>query len=113
MLPDGSGLHVARELAHAGHRAAVLKLTARDSVADPVAAFAVGADDYLVKPLAFAMLLARLGALRRREPPVYSRRFQVLRAVDDDLLAALEADRDAFGKQRWVGKDMRPGQAIV
>jgi two-component system OmpR family response regulator len=41
-------------------------LTARDSVADRVAGLDTGADDYLVKPFAFAELLARLRALARR-----------------------------------------------
>jgi two-component system, OmpR family, response regulator len=46
--------------------APVLMLTARDSVADRVAGLDTGADDYLVKPFAFAELLARLRALARR-----------------------------------------------
>jgi two-component system OmpR family response regulator len=41
-------------------------LTARDSVEDRVAGLDTGADDYLVKPFAFAELLARLRALARR-----------------------------------------------
>ena len=44
----------------------VLMLTARDGVFDRVAGLDAGADDYLVKPFAFAELLARLRALHRR-----------------------------------------------
>ncbi|MCC6791552.1 MAG: response regulator transcription factor, partial [Thermomicrobiales bacterium] len=44
----------------------ILLLTARDAVADRVAGLDAGADDYLIKPFAFAELLARLRALSRR-----------------------------------------------
>jgi two-component system OmpR family response regulator len=44
-------------------------LTARDAVEDRVAGLDSGADDYLVKPFAFAELLARLRALARRGEP--------------------------------------------
>lgn len=45
-----------------------LFLTARDEVADRLRGFDLGADDYLVKPFAFAELLARIKALLRRGP---------------------------------------------
>ena len=48
----------------------VLMLTARDAVEDRVKGLDSGADDYLIKPFAFAELLARLRALTRRESPV-------------------------------------------
>ena len=66
MLPDVSGFEVCRLLRRAGVWAPVLMLTARDSVDDRVAGLDSGADDYLVKPFAFAELLARLRALTRR-----------------------------------------------
>ena len=44
-------------------------LTARDTIEDRVRGLDSGADDYLVKPFAFAELLARMRALARREPP--------------------------------------------
>src|SRR5512142_1498252 len=65
-LPDGDGLGLVRRVREAGSRVPVLVLTARDAVADRVAGFAEGADDYLVKPFAFAELAARVGALCRR-----------------------------------------------
>jgi two-component system OmpR family response regulator len=66
MLPGYDGFETCRRLREAGVWAPVLMLTARDSVADRVAGLDTGADDYLVKPFAFAELLARLRALVRR-----------------------------------------------
>jgi len=66
MLPDLDGFEVCRRLRAAGVWSPVLMLTARDSVDDRVAGLDSGADDYLVKPFAFAELLARLRALGRR-----------------------------------------------
>jgi len=66
MLPDGSALELLRSLRQGGLRTPVLCLTARGSVEDRVAGLDAGADDYLVKPFAFAELLARLRALLRR-----------------------------------------------
>src|SRR6187401_2650455 len=66
MLPGIDGFETCRRLRSAGIWAPVLMLTARDSVDDRVAGLDTGADDYLVKPFAFAELLARLRALARR-----------------------------------------------
>jgi two-component system OmpR family response regulator len=66
MLPGVDGFEVSRRLRAAGLWAPVLILTARDAVEDRVAGLDSGADDYLVKPFAFAELLARLRALARR-----------------------------------------------
>ena len=66
MLPDLDGFEVCRRLRRAGVWWPVLMLTARDSVEDRVEGLDSGADDYLVKPFAFAELLARLRALARR-----------------------------------------------
>lgn len=68
-LPDMSGLEVARRLRSEGSQVAILMLTARDTVGDRVAGLDAGADDYLVKPFAFAELSARLRALGRRSTP--------------------------------------------
>jgi DNA-binding response OmpR family regulator len=86
MLPGRDGLRVLRDLRAKGFTKPVLILTARDSVEDRVTGLDGGADDYLVKPFAFAELLARLRALLRRD---VSGRELFLR-VDDlemDLLA--------------------------
>jgi two-component system, OmpR family, response regulator len=66
MLPGIDGFETCRRLRKDGVWAPVLMLTARDSVEDRVAGLDTGADDYLVKPFAFAELLARLRALTRR-----------------------------------------------
>ncbi len=68
MLPDGNGFELCREFRAAGDQTPVLMLTARDAVVDRVRGLDVGADDYLVKPFAFAELEARLRALDRRGP---------------------------------------------
>jgi DNA-binding response OmpR family regulator len=65
-LPDRDGLEVLRELRGGHVHAPILVLTARDAVDARVAALDAGADDYLVKPFAFAELVSRLGALTRR-----------------------------------------------
>jgi two-component system OmpR family response regulator len=66
LLPGMNGFETCRRLRTSGVWAPVLMLTARDSVEDRVAGLDTGADDYLVKPFAFAELLARLRALARR-----------------------------------------------
>lgn len=67
MLPKKDGLAVCRELREKKVSTPVLMLTAKDSVEDKVAGLDSGADDYQVKPFAFAELLARVRALLRRE----------------------------------------------
>jgi two-component system, OmpR family, response regulator len=66
LLPGMNGFETCRRMRTSGVWAPVLMLTARDSVEDRVAGLDTGADDYLVKPFAFAELLARLRALARR-----------------------------------------------
>ena len=65
-LPDRDGIEVLRDLRGARVHVPVLVLTARDAVESRVAALDGGADDYLVKPFAFAELVARINALTRR-----------------------------------------------
>jgi two-component system, OmpR family, response regulator len=69
MLPGINGFETCRRLRSGGVWTPVLMLTARDSVEDRVEGLDTGADDYLVKPFAFAELLARLRALVRRGEP--------------------------------------------
>lgn len=66
MLPGRDGLEILEALRKRGFLTPVLVLTARDGVEDRVAGLDAGADDYLVKPFAFAELLARVRALVRR-----------------------------------------------
>jgi two-component system copper resistance phosphate regulon response regulator CusR len=72
MLPGLSGTEVLKRLQRAGSSAAVLVLTARDSIGDKVTQFEAGADDYLTKPFAFAELIVRIKALLRRPPTNHS-----------------------------------------
>ncbi|MEE4186830.1 MAG: response regulator transcription factor [Roseobacter sp.] len=74
MVPDISGMEVCERLRASGVATPILMLTARDANKDVVEGLSRGADDYLSKPFAFDVLLARLSALLRRggtltEPP--------------------------------------------
>ncbi|HMF02078.1 MAG TPA: response regulator transcription factor [Terriglobia bacterium] len=66
MLPGRDGLQILTSIRKHGVNTPVLLLTARDSLEDRVAGLNSGADDYLVKPFAFAELVARIRALLRR-----------------------------------------------
>jgi len=66
MLPGMDGIELTRALRGRGSQVPILMLTARDAVDDRVRGLSAGADDYLIKPFAFAELLARLDALTRR-----------------------------------------------
>ena len=66
LLPDIDGWRILKAIREAGKKVPVLFLTARDSVDDRVKGLDLGADDYLVKPFAFAELLARVRTLLRR-----------------------------------------------
>jgi DNA-binding response OmpR family regulator len=79
LLPGRDGLQILADLRRAGRPLPVLILTARDTIEDRVTGLDAGADDYLVKPFAFAELLARLRVLLRRER---GERETVLRAAD-------------------------------
>jgi DNA-binding response OmpR family regulator len=79
MLPKLDGLQVARRLRQAKIDTRILMLTARDAPPDIVEGLDGGADDYLIKPFAFEVLLARLRALSRRTPTT---QLPVLRVLD-------------------------------
>jgi two-component system OmpR family response regulator len=68
MLPGLDGLGIVKTIRAAGVRTPVLFLTALSGIDDRVDGFQAGGDDYLVKPFAFAELVARINALARRPP---------------------------------------------
>ena len=84
-LPGRDGLQILRTLRERGVETPVLVLTARDSLDDRVVGLDSGADDYLVKPFAFAELLARVRALLRRGRGAETTRF-TLADLEMDLI---------------------------
>ena len=76
-LPGRDGLEILRALRQRNVETPVLVLTARDSLHDRVTGLDSGADDYLVKPFAFAELVARVRALVRRGRGAEAPRLQV------------------------------------
>lgn len=66
MLPDIDGWQILQKLREAKDITPVLFLTAKDDLSDKVKGLEMGADDYLIKPFAFAELLARVRSLLRR-----------------------------------------------
>jgi two-component system copper resistance phosphate regulon response regulator CusR len=83
MLPEMNGWQVLAEIRRSGKTMPVLFLTARDQVEDRVKGLELGADDYLVKPFAFAELLARVRTLLRRG-----------RIREDDILHVADLELD-------------------
>ena len=66
MLPRMDGIAITRRLRESRNQTPVLMLTARDAASDVVLGLDCGADDYLTKPFAFDVFLARLRAVSRR-----------------------------------------------
>ena len=79
MLPGLDGFDVLTRLREADERLPVLMLTARDAPTDQIRGLEAGADDYLVKPFTFDVLVAHVRALLRRHD---SNRPDVLRFAD-------------------------------
>ena len=87
-LPGRDGLEILRAIRTRGLQTPVLVLTARDSLQDRVTGLDSGADDYLVKPFAFAELIARIRALVRRG-----------RAADSPRVSAGDIEVDLITRQ--------------
>lgn len=103
MLPVRNGYLVCRELRQRGVWTPILMLTAKDGEWDEAEGLDTGADDYLVKPFSFPVLLARLRALLRRGPEapiplavgdlrIDPRRRRVFRGDDEVVLTARQFD---------------------
>ena len=76
-LPGRDGLEILNAMRQRGMKTPVLVLTARDTIQDRIVGLDSGADDYLIKPFAFAELLARIRALVRRGRAAESPRLAV------------------------------------
>jgi two-component system copper resistance phosphate regulon response regulator CusR len=99
-LPGRDGLQILKAVRERGLKTPVLVLTARDGVQDRVAGLDSGADDYMVKPFAFAELLARIRALVRRG-----------RAAESPRLGAADLDMDLI--TRKVTRTGKPVELTV
>ena len=95
MLPGLDGWSVLRGIRAAGKAFPVLFLTARDEVDDRVRGLELGADDYLVKPFAFAELLARVRSLLRRRGREPGNEFDTMR----DVLRAADLEVDLLRRR--------------
>lgn len=82
MLPGRDGWSIIADVRRRQIATPILFLTARDTVNDRVKGLELGADDYLVKPFAFAELLARVRTILRRNP---TRQAPVVKVADLDL----------------------------
>ncbi|MEZ0171163.1 winged helix-turn-helix domain-containing protein [Microvirga sp. TS319] len=97
MLPGLDGLGVVKTVRGAGVRTPVLFLTTLGGVGDRVEGLEAGGDDYLVKPFAFAELLARVNALARR-PPM---------AQIETVLKIADLEMDLIGRKvRRAGREI-------
>ena len=92
LLPGLYGLEVCRRLRAADPTIPIVILSARDAVSDRVAGLEEGADDYLVKPFAFAELLARIRVQLRRRA-----------AADQRELRIADLRLDTMTREAWRG----------
>src|ERR1035441_1083081 len=104
MLPGRDGFDVIRNLRAAKSMVPTIMVTARDAMSDIVQGLDSGADDYLTKPFALDVLLARIRALSRRGPAAYPADLQfqdlVLRSRTHEMQRgdrALPLTRTEFG----------------
>jgi DNA-binding response OmpR family regulator len=110
MLPDFDGFEVASQLRASGCTIPVLMLTARGRAEDVLRGFDAGADDYLAKPFDLSILIARVGALLRRQawhaaPPVAD-------APDAPAAAARETYTFAGRVIDFDAQELRTGDTV-
>lgn len=97
MLPGRDGIEILKAVRARSAKPPVLLLTARDTVGDRVLGLDSGADDYLVKPFAFAELLARIRVLLRR-----TAQEEVLHRQVGDLIVDVQSRRVCRAGQEIV-----------
>ncbi len=97
MLPRLDGVSMVQRLRQGGNETPVLFLSALGEINDRVAGLAAGGDDYLVKPYAFAELIARIEALARRRKT----------GSVDTLLRVGDLEMDLIGREvRRAGREI-------
>ena len=117
-LPVLHGDEVCRQLVAAGGRSRVLMLTGAAENEDLVEGLGLCADDYLPKPFAFAVLIARIGALARRAqpsiPPVLEHRDLVLDTAQHRAPRRKDTGVAAQGVRgaRAAAQRPRPGRLV-
>ena len=99
MLPGRDGIEILTTLRKRGTKTPVLLLTARDAIQDRVLGLESGADDYLVKPVAFAELVARIRSLLRRAAA------EPLQRTIADLVVEVEKRR---AMRAWKNLELTP-----
>lgn len=92
-LPRLDGLSICQKVRAMGNDTPVLMLTARDTIADKVAGFEVGTDDYLVKPFELEELLVRTVALSKRKSG------QVTKLQAEELTLDIKTACAQYGQQ--------------
>ena len=104
MLPGLDGIELCRKLRNEAKLSTpVLMLTARDTVEDKLVGLDAGADDYLVKPFAFAELVARIGALTRRAGgPRWAPSNDVPIVMRDDLVVESDGKSAALSPREYA-----------
>lgn len=94
-LPDADGAEVLRRLRAAGKRTPVLVLSAREAVDERVRLLDLGADDYVVKPIALRELEARIRSLTRRS-----------QGMADPEISVGMLRIDTVGRRAFVGESL-------
>ncbi|AKO53873.1 XRE family transcriptional regulator [Marinobacter psychrophilus] len=138
MLPKVSGTDVCRQLRANGIDTPILMLTACDMEADQLNAFSAGLDDYVIKPCAMPLLLARLNSLYRRDNPereciqiadlrIYPKEYRAIRSEQELKLtptswkillflarrSPVVVSRNEIEEHIWLDEDVEEGTVNV
>ena len=114
LLPQRDGRVVCRALRERGVHTPVLLLTALDGPDDTIAGLDAGADDYLAKPFAFGVLLARLRALLRRRGELLPTTLTIGDlALDTQRRQVFRADMPCRSRREYTFSSISPGTPVV